>query len=216
MTEKIDVGKSIGCWDIIAELPCVNKNKKFMCICNKCGVTQKEIFRSTLASKECIHFSCGCLKRISAPRERKYSQQERLTLVSYNAMLYRCSGSKKGTGRYYENVTICNRWDAHVGGSFEDFLSDMGVRPSVEHSLERVDNDKGYSKENCTWILKSLQQRNRRNTIWVLHLEKKIALKEFCEIVGLKYKTVCAQVARGNFISINQAGGEFLGKNSSS
>lgn len=54
-------------------------------------------------------------------------------------------------------ITYDPRWEC-----FLNFLEDMGDRPSKKHSLERVDNSKGYSKDNCKWILKSLQNRNSR------------------------------------------------------
>lgn len=54
-------------------------------------------------------------------------------------------------------ITVCDRWRY----SFENFLADMGMRPDGL-SIERVENDKGYSPENCVWATKTEQQRNRR------------------------------------------------------
>lgn len=64
----------------------------------------------------------------------------------------------------YENyggrgVTICESWM----NSFEAFVSDMGPRPSKSHTVERIDNSKGYCKENCRWATKLEQNRNKRN-----------------------------------------------------
>lgn len=67
-------------------------------------------------------------------------------------------GFKNYGGR---GISICREWE----NDFDKFLIDMGKRPSKKYSLERIDNDKGYSKENCKWILKKDQSKNRRTCI---------------------------------------------------
>ena len=55
-------------------------------------------------------------------------------------------------------IAVCDRWL-----DFENFLADMGSRPSPKHSLDRIDNDGDYSAENCCWATKAEQGTNRRN-----------------------------------------------------
>lgn len=46
---------------------------------------------------------------------------------------------------------------------FRNFIRDMGLRPSAKHSIERKENDRGYSPDNCVWATQPVQQRNKRN-----------------------------------------------------
>lgn len=55
-------------------------------------------------------------------------------------------------------IGVCDEWK----NSFESFYKDMGNRPSEKHSIDRIDNDKGYFKENCRWATKSEQNSNQR------------------------------------------------------
>ena len=79
--------------------------------------------------------------------------------IAWCHMKERCSNSKC---RGYENyggrgITVCNRWD-----KFANFYEDMGNKPSKKHSLDRKDNEKGYSKDNCRWATSLQQVLNRR------------------------------------------------------
>jgi Fic family protein len=68
--------------------------------------------------------------------------------------------------------------------SFEIFFQDMGECPKA-HSLDRIDNNKGYSKENCRWATRNEQQRNRRDNIRISHLGETKTIAEWTEITGV-------------------------------
>lgn len=59
---------------------------------------------------------------------------------------------------FYRGIIICDRWK----NSFENFYFDMGDITSSKHTLERIDNEKGYYPENCTWVTMKTQVNNRR------------------------------------------------------
>jgi|HubBroStandDraft_2_1064218.scaffolds.fasta_scaffold14078_1 hypothetical protein len=77
-------------------------------------------------------------------------------------------------------IDICPRWHW-----FENFLKDMG-EPAPGRSLERRNNDKGYSKNNCYWATRTEQTRNRSNTIRI----KGKTIGEWSEVTGLPYRVI--------------------------
>lgn len=74
-------------------------------------------------------------------------------------MKERCRNPNKAAYKYYgaRGIRFCERWE-----SFENFLADMGPRPSAQYVLDRIDVDGNYQPSNCQWIEKEKSQANRR------------------------------------------------------
>lgn len=89
-------------------------------------------------------------------------------------------------------ITICPEWD-----DFHQFVADMGPRPSPKHSLDREDNDKGYSPANCRWATKKEQQRNQRRTRMVTIEGKEYCARALSEISGVKTDAIVDRAAEG-------------------
>jgi len=106
----------------------------------------------------------------------------------------RCSNRKnKAYPRYGgRGITVCDRWQH----SYESFLEDMGRRPDGL-TLDRIDNSKGYSPENCRWATPAEQAKNRRSNVMVEYSGKRMNLKDASVSAGLPYKTVYARIAGG-------------------
>jgi hypothetical protein len=103
----------------------------------------------------------GNLSKVSAMvKDRKWIEFPTAEYHAWHAMVRRCHDPSDASFPHYggRGIHVCDRWR----DDFESFLADMGLRPSGEHSLDRCDNDAGYTPENCRWATRSVQQRNRR------------------------------------------------------
>lgn len=90
-------------------------------------------------------------------------------------------------------IEVCDRWLA-----FENFIADVGPRPSPKHSLDRYPDKNGnYEPGNVRWALPEEQQNNRRNTVLVTIDGKATPLAEVCRDRGLRLRSIWARIDRG-------------------
>jgi hypothetical protein len=167
------IGKQFGSWLILEFVSSKNYKEKFKCRC-ECG-TESIILLSSLQSG--VSKSCGCLrkkdliKKVIQPNViHGYSNTP--TYYSWQSMKKRCN-----SGRYKDKeIKICDRWIGENG--FKNFFDDLGEKPNGT-SLDRIDNDKGYYKENCKWSIPSDQSANRDCTIFVTYKDKTLTLSQW-------------------------------------
>lgn len=107
--------------------------------------------------------SCGCMAH-TGDSNRSHGMTGTKTYIRWKSMLTRATNSNiRGAKNYsLRGIGVCDRWL-----KFENFLEDMGEMPRDRPTLERVDNDLGYSPENCVWATVQTQSRNKRrvNTV---------------------------------------------------
>lgn len=82
-------------------------------------------------------------------------------------------------------IKVCQRWR-----KFENFLKDMREPPSDEHTIDRVDNNGNYCKENCRWATRKQQQRNKRNNRMITFNGRTQCLSAWAEELGINHRTL--------------------------
>ncbi len=115
--------------------------------------------------------------------------------VVWRMMIARCHNPKAQAYPSYgaRGITVCARWRE----SFDAFEADVGAKPTPKHEIDRIDNDAGYSPENCRWATRSENDRNRRSTVWVDFGGERRRLIELCEEFGVRSDTVRERIKRG-------------------
>ena len=155
------VGRRYGRLVVLAYAGTVGRrNTVWTCRCD-CGVV-KDIY--TISLHGGTTKSCGCLRveRMTTHGEAARGNGKDRTSKEYRAwisMKVRCCNPASTFYSYYggRGITICDRWL----NSFENFFSDMGVRPQ-NCTLDRVDTNEGYTASNCRWATWQTQARNKR------------------------------------------------------
>jgi hypothetical protein len=104
--------------------------------------------------------SCGCYRRDFKPRTT-HGAHGTPEWRSWSKMRQRCLDPNNNEYPNYggRGIGFCVRWD-----EFQNFLDDMGKKPTLKHSIERLDNDADYGPANCIWADADTQANNKRNT----------------------------------------------------
>lgn len=129
----------------------------FICDC-ECGKKDVHIIYHSVTCGRTV--SCGCYRKTLY--KKKHGMYLERVYKIWVSMKNRVNCESHTSYEHYGGAGIgySSEWE-----SFEKFFEDMGHPPSKKHSLDRIDNTKGYSKENCRWSTKSLQMRNQNKRL---------------------------------------------------
>lgn len=109
-------------------------------------------------------------------------------------MIGRCGNPNGPAYHRYggRGITVCERWR-----SFANFRADMGSRPTPQHTIERIDNDRGYEPSNCRWATRREQQNNMRRNRYVTLRGERMTVAQAARAVGVCYETMHGRVRKG-------------------
>lgn len=115
--------------------------------------------------------------------------------VIYCNMLTRCYNPKATFYEYYggRGIKVCDRWRE----SFSVFLADVGRRPDLKHTLDRIDNDGNYEPSNVRWATRGEQLRNRRDNRAITANGRTMCLQDWSNLTGLNPCTIHKRLAMG-------------------
>lgn len=172
------------------------RQRTAICSCD-CG-KEADIYVGNLRSGAVQ--SCGCLQaELLAARATKHGDTRGARwsreYQCWAGMIQRCTNpnTKAFPGYGGRGISVCDEWRA----SFEQFLADMGRKPTIHHSIERIDNDGGYEPRNCRWADKRSQMRNRRSTRTINWQGREVCLQDAAEEAGLPQSTLFNRLRLG-------------------
>ena len=143
--------------------------------------------------------SCGCIHReVSAKQGRETTTHGHTRNCSWSpeykswvAMISRCTHTTNKQYHRYggRGISICQEWMV-----FENFLRDMGEKPTPKHTLDRIDNDGNYEPGNCRWATVQEQNRNRSSGVYFECFGERLSLTEWGEKTGIPIETIRSRI----------------------
>lgn len=190
------IGKTYGRLTAMREAPCrrSSSRKPIRRVSAKCRCGKSLVL--DLSSLLYGHTtSCGCAK-IERARllNRTHGMSHLLEFGVWKEMRQRCQNpnSKRWSDYGGRGIKVDERWE-----DFATFYRDMGPRPSPLHSIDRIDNEGYYTRNNCRWATPDVQRRNSRRIIAVSVAGKTMCFKDAAAANGVKWMTARMRVRRG-------------------
>ena len=163
----------------------------------QCGNTRLMDIRDLMRREKAgLPASCGCQKKklISAAKT-KHGMSKHPAFAVWRSMVARCTNPKHRAWKNYggRGITVCPAWME----TFEQFWEDMGptYKPGLE--LDRKDNDKGYSPENCRWVTRRVNSQNKRGARIVELNGRRTSLSDLSAQTGIRYTTLIYRIDHG-------------------
>ena len=139
--------------------------------------------------------SCGCYQSRSNLEAGGPNHKRSAEYQAWAGMIGRCHNQNSRAFRWYggRGISVCSRWRE----SYRNFLEDMGRRPTPKHSIDRADNNKGYSPDNCRWATKREQSENTRVIKFYTFNGETLSLRGWEEKTGISRRALRARIERG-------------------
>ena len=140
--------------------------------------------------------SCGCKrKNVTSKRSITHNMVTSSEYSTWCGIKRRCLDKNNPAYRNYggRGIKICDRWLE----SFENFIEDMGRKPTPKHSIDRIDNNGNYELSNCRWATSKEQNNNKRNNIFITINNYRLLLSEACILHNKPLNLVKNRIRRG-------------------
>lgn len=171
----------------------------YECVC-ACGnnITTAAVYLRAGDTK-----SCGCLAKENRVKSRKkhgLSRKKNTYYETWKAIKSRCYNKNNIHYKNYggRGIVVCDRWLS----DFNLFLSDMGEKPSKNHSIDRIDVNGGYSPENCRWATSHEQTRNKRSNRCFEFMGLSLILEDWSLIFKIHQSTLVEKLRKKDFSEI--------------
>lgn len=168
--------------------------RKALCKCD-CGSSCIRFVNALMSNtKRGATPDCGCFRKTMKPtiRHGQYKTKEYCTWIHIKQRCYN-KKNKKFPDYGGRGIKVCERWL----GSFESFFKDMGLAPSMSHSINRIDNDGDYTPENCEWATPAQQSNNKRNLVILTIDGKTITLADAAKKYGINERCLRKRIRCG-------------------
>lgn len=194
-------GRKFGRLSVVKKSRFYNrKGTMWECICD-CGV---EIITITDRLTTGHTQSCGCLhneRKTNAAIRHGHTRKGHIH-QDYHIWIGMKTRCLNKNSRLYKNyggrgIKICERWLESNGIGFINFIADMGPRPSLSYSLERVNNNGGYNPGNCKWATNSEQANNKRTNKRIIYGGESFTVAQFSRKVNLIPSNVARSLRLG-------------------
>jgi len=177
----VSIGDRFNRWTIISKSWTDKSSGRMVTAKCDCGAVKHIRLRSV---KNSTSKSCGCFTVEQIKKSMTtHGQRKTKTYGIWAKMLQRCYNPNTKSYKNYggRGITVCDRW-RH---SFENFLADMGEQPP-RFTIERIDNEKGYSPENCRWASYKEQANNRRTNRFLTYQGRTQTMMEWSKELGIR------------------------------
>ena len=162
------------------------------CVCD-CG-KHVVVRASSIVKQESK--SCGCLAReLTKKRLTKHGMFGSRIYNIWAGLRRRCYDSNVSGYKWYggKGIGYCKEWDSFE--NFYEWAKKSGYKDSL--SIDRIDYNKGYSPENCRWVDKFVQARNKKSNVVLTYKNESFCCSEWAEILGINYSTLLSRKRRG-------------------
>lgn len=207
MTDEEIIGRKFGQLTVLSIYRkvigrAVKRNARIaVCECD-CGEVRESEYCNLPTGNTKMCKRCSSIKKSNHKRVHGHSEGsmgrtkiEGKMYYTWCAMKRRCGneGDKRFDDYGGRGIKVCARW----ADSYEAFLEDFGLPPTMKHQIDRIDNDGDYSNENCQWVTRKQNARNKRNSKIITAQGVSKTQVEWSEITGIKRETIAMRLKRG-------------------